>query len=223
VAATVANLNRVVVMIMENYEQELPPQNRFMKPVPEYHQITNDLFIWHGYNPECKTECSSTAIRTPDGFVLIDPVRLEEQAIERMVGDDRVGAVLLTNGNHLRGSLYEKERLDIPIYAPEDAHQDVPADYLVKDGELLFRTLKTIGLPGGGSGETAYLAPDVLVIGDALTNLDGLQILPDRYCKNVTLLLESLRVLRSLNFDIVCFAHGLPIVGKAREKVAAIV
>jgi glyoxylase-like metal-dependent hydrolase (beta-lactamase superfamily II) len=194
-----------------------------MKPVPEYHQITNDLFIWHGYNPECKTDCSSTAIRTPGGFVLIDPVRLEEQAIERMVGEEGVVSVLLTNGNHLRGSLYEKERLDIPIYAPEGADQDVPADYLVKDGELIFQTLKAIGLPGGGSGETAYLAADVLVIGDALVNLDGLQILPDKYCTNFALLLESLRVLRSLSFDIVCFAHGLPIVGRAGEKVAAIV
>ncbi len=194
-----------------------------MKPVPEYHQITNDLFIWHGYNPECKTDCSSTAIRTPGGFVLIDPVRLEEQAIERMVGEDGVVSVLLTNGNHLRGSLYEKERLDIPIYAPEGAQQDVPADYLVKDGELIFQTLKAIGLPGGGSGETAYLAPDVLVIGDALTNLDGLQILPDKYCTNLALLIESLRGLRSLDFDTVCFAHGLPIIGKANEKVAAIV
>jgi glyoxylase-like metal-dependent hydrolase (beta-lactamase superfamily II) len=194
-----------------------------MKPVPEYHQITNDLFIWHGYNPECKTDCSSTAIRTPDGFVLIDPVRLEEQAIERMAGEDGVLSVLLTNGNHLRGSLYEKERLDIPIYAPEGARHDIPADYLVKDGELIFQTLKAIGLPGGGSGETAYLAADVLVIGDALTNLDGLQILPDKYCTNLTLLIESLRGLRSLDFDTVCFAHGLPIIGKAREKVAAIV
>ena len=194
-----------------------------MKPVPEYHQITSDLFIWHGYNPECKTDCSSTAIRTPDGFVLIDPVRLEEQAIERMAGEDGVVSVLLTNGNHLRGSLYEKERLDVPLYAPEGAQKDVPADYLVKDGQLIFQTLKAIGLPGGGPGETAYLAPDALVIGDALTNLDGLQILPDKYCNNFTLLLESLRVLRSLDFDIVCFAHGLPIVGKAKEKVASIV
>jgi glyoxylase-like metal-dependent hydrolase (beta-lactamase superfamily II) len=216
-------LNRVAALIMKNYEQELHPHNQFMKPVPEYHQITNDLFIWHGYNPECKTDCSSTAIRTPDGFVLIDPVRLEEQAIERMVGEDGVVSVLLTNGNHLRGSLYEKERLDIPIYAPEGARHDIPADYLVKDGELIFQTLKAIGLPGGSSGETAYLAPDVLVIGDALTNLDGLQILPDKYCTNLTLLIESLRGLRSLDFDTVCFAHGLPIIGKAREKVAAIV
>jgi glyoxylase-like metal-dependent hydrolase (beta-lactamase superfamily II) len=194
-----------------------------MKPVPEYHQITDDLFIWHGYNPECKTDCSSTAIRTPDGFVLIDPVRLEEQAVERLVADDRVGAVLLTNGNHLRGSLYEKERLDVPIYAPEDAREDVAADYLVKDGELLFRELKAIGLPGAGSGETAYLASGVLVVGDALINLDGLEILPEKYRKNSILLLESLRVLGSLDFDIICFAHGRPIVGKAREKVAEVV
>jgi hypothetical protein len=199
------------------------PEIRFMKPVPQYHQITRDLYIWHGYNPECKTDCSSTAVRTPEGFVFIDPVRLEEQAMERMVGDDRVSAVLLTNGNHLRGSLYEKERLDIPIYAPEGAPQDVAADCVVRDGELLFQTLRAISLPGAGPGETAYLAPDVLVVGDALTNLDGLQILPDSYCGNFTRLLESLRVLRSLEFDIACFAHGLPIVGNAREKVAQIV
>jgi hypothetical protein len=194
-----------------------------MKPVPKYFQIREDLFVWHGYNPECKTECTSTAIRTPEGFVLIDPVRLEEQAIERMVGDDKVGAVLLTNGNHLRGALYEKERLDIPIYAPEGAQADVPADRLVRDGETLFETLRAIGLPGAGPGETAYLARDVLVIGDALTNLDGLRILPDAYCGNFALLLESLRVLSSLEFDIACFAHGLPIVGRAREKVAEMV
>jgi len=194
-----------------------------MKPVPDYHQITSDLFIWHGYNPECKTDCSSTAVRTPEGFVLIDPVRLEEQAIERMVGDDRVGAVLLTNGNHLRGSLYEKERLDIPIYVPDGAQQDVPADRVIMDGEVLFETLRAIALPGAGPGETAYLAPDVLVLGDALTNLNGLQILPDKYCGDLPLLLGSLRILRSLDFHIVCFAHGLPIVGNAKQRVAEVV
>ena len=124
-----------------------------MKPVPDYHQITSDLFVWHGYNPECKTDCTSTAIRTPDGFVLIDPVRLEEQAIERMVGDDRVVAVLLTNGNHLRGSLYEKERFDVPIYAPNGAQGIIPVDRVVSDGELLFETLRVIPLPGEVPGK----------------------------------------------------------------------
>lgn len=194
-----------------------------MKPVPAFHQINNDLFVWHGYNPECKTDCTSTAIRTPDGFVLIDPVRLEEQAIERMVGDDKVVAVLLTNGNHLRGSLYEKERLDVPIYAPNGAQGMVPVDHVINDGDLLWETLRAIELPGGSPGETAYHAPGVLVIGDALTNLDGLEVLPEKYCSNLPLLLNSLRALRPLQFDIACFAHGLPIIGNARQKLAEIV
>lgn len=194
-----------------------------MRPVPDYHEVTPDLFVWHGYNPECKTDCSSTAVRTPEGFVLIDPVRLEEQAIERMVGNDKVCAALLTSGNHLRGSLYEKERLDIPIYAPLGAQREIAADRLIDDGEVLFETLRAIALPGAGPGETAYLAPDVLVIGDALTNLGGLQVLPDKYCGNLALLLESLRVLRTLKFDIACFAHGLPIVGNARQRIAEVI
>jgi glyoxylase-like metal-dependent hydrolase (beta-lactamase superfamily II) len=194
-----------------------------MKPVADFHQITSDLFVWHGYNPECKTDCTSTAIRTPDGFVLIDPVRLEEQAIERMVSDDKVVAVLLTNGNHLRGSLYEKERLDVPIYAPSGAESMIPVDRVVSDGELLWETLRAIALPGGSPGETAYHAPGVLVIGDAVTNLDGLQVLPEKYCADLPVLLNSLRAIRPLQFEIACFAHGLPIVGKARQKFTSIV
>ena len=194
-----------------------------MKPTPEYHQLTDSVFVWSDYNPECKTDCSSTAVLTPEGFVLIDPIRLEEQAIERMVGHGRVVAVLLTSGNHLRGSLYEKERLDVPIYAPLGAKGEVEADVWVQDGEVLFQMLKAIGLPGGAPGETAYLAPGVLILGDAIVNLDGLAVLPDKYCENARLLKESLRVLPTLDFQIACFAHGLPLVEDAKAKLAAVV
>ena len=194
-----------------------------MKPVPDFHQITSDLFVWHGYNPECKTDCTSTAIRTPDGFVLIDPVRLEEQAIERMVSDDKVVAVLLTNGNHLRGSLYEKERLDVPICAPNGAQGIIPVDRVVSDGELLWETLRAIALPGGSPGETAYHAPGVVVIGDAVTNLDGLQVLPEKYCADLPLLINSLRALRALEFDIACFAPWISDCRQGTRKVGQIV
>lgn len=194
-----------------------------MKPIPEYHRVTENLFVWSGYNPECKTDCSSTAVRTPEGVVLIDPVRLEEQALTRMVGADKVVAVLLTNGNHERGADYEKERLDVPLYAPEGARHEVAADHYVQDGEMLFQTLKAIGLPGGGAGETAYLAPGVLIVGDALIHLDGLTVLPEKYCGNARLLRESLKVLPALEFGTVCFAHGLPLVQDAHAQVTALV
>jgi hypothetical protein len=67
------------------------------------------------------------------------------------------------------------------------------------------------------------LAPGVLVIGDALVNLDGLEVLPEKYCEDRALLLDSLRGLRSLEFDIACFAHGLPIVGNAKQRIAEVV
>lgn len=195
-----------------------------MKPVPEFQQVAGDLFVWHGYNPDCKTDCSSAAVQTSEGFVFIDPVRLEEQAVESMIGHDKIAAVLLTSGNHWRGTSYEKQRLDIPVYAPEGARAEIQADHWVKDGEVLFGKIKAIGLPGGGPGETAYVIPGALILGDALVNLDSLAILPDKYCENPRVLRQSLKVLPALNFEIVCFAHGLPIVdGAGKAAIQALV
>lgn len=192
-----------------------------MKPVPEYHKLTNDLFVWHGYNPECKTDCTSTAVRTPEGFVLIDPLRLEEQALERMVGDDKIAAVLVTSDNHLRGSLYERERLDIPLYAPEGA-REIPADFWLPDGGSCLG-LQAVALPGGAPGETAYHYGRTLIIGDALIHLETLQILPDKYCTDPAQLRRSLPRLKDLSFDVICFAHGLPLTREPEAAVAAAV
>lgn len=190
-----------------------------MKPVPEFHRVTDDLFVWHGYNPECKTDCTSTALRTPEGFVLVDPVRLEEQALARMVGDHRIAAVVLTSGNHQRGSLYEKERLDIPIYAPQGAIGEVPADFWYKDGDMILGALEVLALPGGALGESALLGQDVAIVGDALVNLSELMLLPDKYCSDPAQLRESVARLAEREFDILCMAHGLPIIAGARAKV----
>lgn len=192
-----------------------------MKPIPDYHQITNDLFVWQGFDPSSKVDCASTAVRTPEGFVLIDPIRLEEQALARMVDDDRVAAILLTSGNHERASAYEKKRLDVPVLAPHGAEQDLTADRWVAGEETIFGVLRAVPLPGAGPGETAYLFGDVLILGDALVNLDGVGVLPEKYCSDAAQLVRSLRRLAELEFDTVCFAHGLPIVGGAKARVLA--
>lgn len=192
-----------------------------MKPVPEFHRLSDSLFVWHGYNPECKTDCTSTAVRTSEGFVLIDPVRLEEQALERMIGDDKIAALLVTNDNHLRACLYERERLDIPLYAPVDA-QDIPADRRVSDGDVILGGITAIALPGAGVGETAYLFGKALIIGDAIIHLDTLQPLPDKYCTDPKQLKISIRRLKDLEIHVACFAHGLPLVNHVQEAIAAL-
>jgi len=190
-----------------------------MKPIFDYEAIAEGVFWWHDFNPECKTECSSTAVQTPEGLVLVDPLRLEEEAIVRLVGEGGVVAVLLTNGNHERGSAYEKERLEVPIYAPEGARDEVVADHWVSDGDLLFQSVRALALPGGGAGEMAYFAPGALILGDAIIHLSALEVLPDKYCLDPKQLRESLQALVSLSYDVACFAHGAPLRSDARAQI----
>ena len=78
-------------------------------------------------------------------------------------------------------------------------------------------------MPGGSPGETAYHAAGVVVIGDAVTNLDGLQILPEKYCADLPLLINSLRDLRALEFDIACFGAWTSDCRQGTPKVDEIV
>lgn len=190
-----------------------------MPPIAEFETLATGVFSWHGFNPECRTECSSTAIRTPEGFVWIDPLCLEEEAVGRMVGKEKIAAVLLTNGNHERAATHLKERYDLPIYAPEGAQAEVHADHWVRDGEVLFQSVRATALPGGGGGETAYLASGALIVGDALIHLQALEILPDKYCHDPQQLRKSLQALVPLVYDVACFAHGPPLWSGARAGI----
>jgi len=89
-----------------------------MKHAPRFYRVTDDVFVWHAFDPECNTDCSSTALRTPQGYVLIDPIQLEEQALDNLMGDAKITAIVLTNGNHQRASLYEKQRIEVTVFAP---------------------------------------------------------------------------------------------------------
>lgn len=190
-----------------------------MKPIADFEMIADGVFWWHDFNPECKTECSSTAINTPEGLVLVDPLRLEAQAVTRLIGEGKIAAVLLTNGNHERASADQKERWGVPIYAPEGARNEVAADRWVSAGDLLFQSVRVVELPGGGPGEAAYLTPEVLILGDALIHLSALEILPDKYCRDPRQLRESLQTLVPLNYDVACFAHGVPLRSEARTQI----
>lgn len=184
-----------------------------MKPVAEWQQVTPTLFVWSDYNPDCKTDCASTAVLTPEGLVLIDPFRLEPGAFEELTAIRPVAGIVLTNGNHDRDAISEQERLNVPLRTANS----------VSDGEILFGSLRAISLPGGGASETAYLAGDVLIVGDALINLDGLAILPDKYCEDPKELRRSLGKLADVDFEILCFAHGLPITQGAKARVRGLI
>jgi glyoxylase-like metal-dependent hydrolase (beta-lactamase superfamily II) len=195
-----------------------------MKPVPEFSTIRPGLFHWQGYEPEVKCDCSSTAIVTPVGLIFIDPIPLQKEALQELVDKSlsAPAAVLLTSGNHQRESLVLAKKFGIPVLAPVDAGEEINADQRFASGEVVA-DMESIALPGFGPGETAFYFDGVLILGDALINLEseGLRLLPEKYQENKKQALRSLSALLTLQPKIILFAHGSPIVQDATDHLAS--
>lgn len=196
-----------------------------MKPVLEFSTIRPGLFHWQGYETEVKCDCSSTAIVTPDGLIFIDPIPLAEEALQELIAESgsMPASIVLTSGNHQRESLAFAKKFGIPIIAPEEAGEEIIADQHFVAGEKVTG-MDSVALPGFGPGETAFLYDGVLILGDALINLEpeALRLLPEKYCLDKKAAHRSLEVLKSLKPEIICFAHGNPIVQDASRRLNAL-
>jgi len=195
-----------------------------MKAVPEYCAVRPGLFHWQGYEPEVKCDCSSTALVTPAGLIFIDPISLAEEALKELVLESfsAPAAVVLTSGNHQRESLLLAKRFGIPVFAPANAGDDIIADQRFRSGDPAAG-MESIALPGFGPGETAFLYDGVLILGDALINLEpeGLRLLPEKYREDKKKSLRSLAALNPLKPQVLLFAHGHPIIQNASSRLAA--
>jgi glyoxylase-like metal-dependent hydrolase (beta-lactamase superfamily II) len=200
-----------------------------MQPVAEIQHVTSRLAVWQGFDPEVKTDLSSTAVATTPGLVIIDPVPLADDALAELVGHLPVAAVVLTNGNHERAAAEFAERFSAPVLAHADAKGEItiPVTRWLAEGDLVADALRVIALPGAGAGEIALHdeAAGLLCIGDALVNLDatGFTFLPEKYCADAKLLRASVKKLRGLTVQAVTFAHGLPVVQDAAKKLEALI
>ena len=193
-----------------------------MKPVTEYATLRPWVFHWQGYEPEVKCDCSSAAIVTPLGLVFIDPISLADAALQELVVESFSvpAAVVLTSGNHQRESLSLAKRFGIPIFAPEDAGDDIIVDQRFFPGDSVAG-MESIPLPGFGPGETAFFYEGVLILGDALINLEpeGFRLLPEKYRMNKREVLRSLVALKEISPQLLLFAHGNPIVQNASAQL----
>ena len=196
-----------------------------MKPVPEYCTVRPGLFHWHGYEPAVKCDCSSTAIVTPAGLIFIDPIPLAEEALKDLVVESfsAPAAVVLTSGNHQRESLLLAKRFGIPVFAPFDAGDDIIADQRFRSGDPVAG-MESIALAGFGPGETAFLHSGVLILGDALINLEpeGLRLLPEKYREKKKQSLKSFAALKDIKPQVLLFAHGNPIPQDAARRLSAL-
>jgi hypothetical protein len=187
--------------------------------------VAPGISLWHFYDSSVKAELFSTALETNSGTYLIDPIPLAADALVGLAAGANVVGIIVTNQNHERAAAQFANKFEVPIYmdAAITSLVKMPASLPIGD-DSFPPGLKAVGIEGGPTGETAlhWAAGDgTMVVGDALINFEpyGFALLPAKYCSNFKLMRRSLWKLLDYPFERMLFAHGLPILSHARERL----
>jgi hypothetical protein len=195
-----------------------------MSRADEFHKLRPDLFVWQAYEKAVKTDLTCCACRTEKGLVFIDPIPLQMDAEAELLAIAPPRAILLTSGNHERAAEDYRKRFSIPIYAHADAAAEFSfsPDHTVADGDTVCDEFTALTIPGAAAGEIALHRGDAVHLGDALIHLPpyGFALLPDKYCTDPQEMRHALGKLLRIPFEVLTFAHGLPVVAHARQRLA---
>jgi glyoxylase-like metal-dependent hydrolase (beta-lactamase superfamily II) len=104
------------------------------------------------------------------------------------------------------------------------ATEPVVVDMQVNDGDELpiLGGIKILHTPGHTPGSIClYLrSQKLLIAGDLLAHRFGLRLPARGFTVNITQEIQSINRIASLEFDIICFGHGSPIMHQAHQAVA---
>jgi hypothetical protein len=189
-----------------------------VKQASELVPVPPNYAVWGVYEPAVKAELFSTAIRTDDGAIIVDPIPLAADARNEL---GNVEAVLVTNANHARAAA----DFAVPIFVPGDLANDFQDARQLAEGMSLYG-LTAIPIAGAAPGEFAFFDPRYggsLILGDAIINFErhDFSLLPAKYCTNRKEMIRSLRRLLDLTFVRAFFAHGSPVLTCACDRLAA--
>jgi hypothetical protein len=197
-----------------------------MPRAEEFQQVRPGLYYWQAYDPAVKTDLSCCACQTAQGLVFIDPVPLQKAPEAELLALAPPRAIILTSGNHARAAEDFRQRFSIPIYAHAEAAPEFSfaVDHQVTDGETILDEFTVATLPGAAEGEIALHRDSAWHLGDALIHAPpfGFAMLPDKYCADPRELRRALQKLLRNPFEVLTFAHGLPIVAHARQRLSQI-
>lgn len=159
------------------------------------------------------------------GTYLIDPIPLAPKAADTLASGAKIAGIVVTNENHERAAAQFSKKFAAPIYlsAALIGATQLPSATPIQDQSFLT-ALNAVELDGAPAGEIAIhcaVADGTMVIGDALINFEpyGFAFLPAKYCANFKVMRRSLSRLLDYSFDRILFAHGLPILSHARERL----
>jgi glyoxylase-like metal-dependent hydrolase (beta-lactamase superfamily II) len=166
---------------------------------------------------------SAHAVADEGGTVLIDP---EPLAAEAMAQLGEVANICLTTSNHQRSAWRLRRELDARVWAPALAREiEEEPDVRYAEGDDLPADLEAIFTPGAGTTQHSFLhrksavlfTPDLF-----MPRQDGsLAMLPAEYMHDPEQACLSAEKLLSLDFSILCLAHGPPVTDDPHAAIRA--
>ena len=196
-----------------------------MAAAQEIDRVAPGISVWQVYDPAIKADLFSTALETPAGTYLVDPVELEAEGMRSLEAHPKIAGLVVTNENHERAARQFAERLLVPVYLYADPAQTTLRRVIkLQDKKELEPGLTAVAIDGAPAGEIAlhYEADGgTMIVGDALINFEpyGFGLLPAKYCRDIKLMRRSLPTLLDYAFERMLFAHGTPILSGARARL----
>ena len=177
-------------------------------------EVADGVWHWRIHNANIGGAISSShAVATEEGCVLIDPVRLADEALASL---PRPEAVLLNARTHQRAAWRYRRELGIEVWLPEDAPPaDEEPDRRYAEGDTLPGGLRAIRTPGPDWPHYSLLLahdPGVLFCSDLVSSDEGvLRFIPFEYHEDPAETRRSVEGLLDLDFEILCLDHGAPV------------
>jgi glyoxylase-like metal-dependent hydrolase (beta-lactamase superfamily II) len=192
----------------------------------EFTRILPNYALWHSYDRKLNAELFSTALLAGNELTVIDPIALPPAHQRELDSAGLVVRIVITNANHAREAVTFAQSYSAPIFAPLELRAELPLSHCLQH-DLAIGPLRVIRIEGAAEGEFAFYHRDdggTVIVGDALINFDphGFTFLPRKYCTNQKQMIRSLRKLLDLDFARIFFAHGNPIMVRAREKLESL-
>jgi glyoxylase-like metal-dependent hydrolase (beta-lactamase superfamily II) len=185
-------------------------------------RVADGVWYWQIHNANIGGNVSSShAVATGAGCVLIDPVRLADEALAALPPPE---AILLNAKTHQRSAWHYRRELGIDVWLPEDAPvADEEPDRRYAEGELLPGGLRAVRTPGPERPHYSFLLerpPGILFCSDLLTHYgDSLGFVPFEYHDDPDETRRSVERLLDLPFAILCLDHGAPLTDDPKAAI----
>jgi hypothetical protein len=185
--------------------------------------VTDGVWHWRIRNSNIGGAISSShAVADDEGCVLIDPVRLADEALATLPS---VRAILLNATTHQRAAWRYRRELSVEVWGADDARTgDEEPNRRFAEGDVLPGGLRAIRTPGPEWPHYSLLLerePGVLFCSDLISN-DGdreLAFVPAEFHEDPAETRHSVERLLELDFSILCLDHGVPLADDPKAAI----